>query len=126
MHSPLNVVYVRDHLVAGCGTTALLDTLPRFDPGRIAPSLCVLQPRDETAQVFETAGVKTLCVGRRKLDLRCLLDARAWVRKRNPTLLVLSGPKSLVFGGRLARSLGLPTSPFFNHMISDSKLMTMA
>ncbi len=121
---PLNVVYLRDHLVPGGGTALLLNTLPRFDPRRIVPSLCVLQPRDETAQAFESAGVPTLCLERRKVDPRCLFDAKAWVRTRRPACLVLSGPKSLIVGGLLAKSLALPTSPFFNHMIADSKLVT--
>jgi glycosyltransferase involved in cell wall biosynthesis len=125
MRQPLSVVYIRDHLVAAGGTTALLETLPRFDPERIAPSLCVLQPRDDTMHPFEAAGVPVLGIGHRKLDPRCLLNARAWVRRRDPALLVLSGPKSLVIGGLLARLLGLPTSPFFNYMIADSELVTM-
>jgi glycosyltransferase involved in cell wall biosynthesis len=125
MQSPLNVVYIRDHLIAGGGTAALLDTLPRFDPRRIAPSLCVLQPGQEIAQAFQAAGVATLCIRHRKVDPRSLLDAKVWVQIRDPALLVLSGPRSLIIGGLLARSLRLPTSPFFNHMILDSKLMTM-
>ena len=125
MRPPLSVVYLRDHLLPGGGTATLLNTLPRFHPGRIVPSLCVLQPRNAAAQAFEAAGVPTLCIGRRKPDPRCLLEARAWVRTRHPALLVLSGPKSLVIGGLLAKSLGLPTSPFFNHMIADLKLMTL-
>ena len=124
--APLKVLYIRDHLIPAGGTTALLDTLPRFDPARIAPSLCVLQPRDEIASVFEAAGVPTLCIAHRKPDPRCLLETRAWARGREPCLLVLSGPKSLIIGGLVARSLGLPTSPFFNHMIADSKLVTLA
>jgi glycosyltransferase involved in cell wall biosynthesis len=124
MRQPLSVVYIRDHLVAAGGTTAFLETLPRFDPERIAPSLCVLQPRDETVQAFEAAGVPVLGIGHRKLDPRCLMEAGAWVRRRDPALLVLSGPKSLVIGGLLARLLGLPTSPFFNHMIADAQLVT--
>lgn len=125
MQPPVSVVYIRDHLVAGGGTAALLETLPRFDTGRIAPSLCVLQPWNETAQAFEAAGVPAFCMGHRKRDPRCLWGARGWVRQRDPALLVLSGPKSLVVGGLLARLLGLPTSPFFNHMIADAKLTTM-
>ncbi len=126
VRGPINVLYIRDHLIPAGGTTALLDTLPRFDPARIAPSLCVLQPRGEIARVFEAAGVPTLCIAHRKPDPRCLLDTRAWARGRAPSLLVLSGPKSLIIGGLVARSLGLPTSPFFNHMIADSKLVTLA
>jgi glycosyltransferase involved in cell wall biosynthesis len=126
VRAPLKVLYIRDHLNLGGGTTALLDTLPRFDPARIAPSLCVLQPRDEIARVFEAAGVPTLCIAHRKPDPRCLLDARAWARGRAAGLLVLSGPKSLIIGGLLARLLNLPTSPFFNHMIASSKLVTLA
>ena len=122
---PLSVVYLRDHLLPGGGTGSLLNTLPRFDARRIAPALCVLQPRNLTAQAFEAAGVPTRCIRRRKVDPRCLLEARAWVRTRRPALLVLSGSKSLVIGGLLAMSLGMPTSPFFNNMIADSKLMTL-
>jgi glycosyltransferase involved in cell wall biosynthesis len=125
MRPALSVVYLRDHLLPSGGTTSLLNSLPHFDSRRIAPSLCVLQPRDGAAQAFEAAGVPTLCIGRRKSDPRCLLEARAWVRSRRPALLVLSGPKSLLVGGLLAKSLGLPASPFFNHMIADSKLMTL-
>ena len=125
MRPALSVVYLRDHLLPSGGTTSLLNSLPRFDPRRIAPSLCVLQPRDGAAQAFEAAGVPTLCIGRRKSDPRCLLEARAWVRSRRPALLVLSGPKSLLIGGLLAKSLGLPTSPFFNHMLADSRLMRL-
>jgi glycosyltransferase involved in cell wall biosynthesis len=126
VRGPLKVAYIRDHLNQGGGTTALLETLPRFDPARIAAALCVLQPWSESAQVFEAAGVPTVCIAHRKLDPRCLLDVKAWVRGRGPALLVLSGPKSLIVGGLVARSLGLPTSPFFNHMMADSKLMTAA
>ena len=125
MRPPVNVVYIRDHLVPGGGTASLLNTLPRFDPRRIVPSLCVLQPRNGTAQDLEAAGVPTLCIGRRKLDPRCLLNARAWVQARRPELLVLSGSKSLVIGGLLAKLLALPTSPLFNNMIADSTLMTL-
>jgi hypothetical protein len=104
VRGPLKVVYIRDHLKQGGGTTALVETLPRFDAARIAPSLCVLQPRGEIAQVFEAAGVPTVCIAHRKLDPRCLLDVKAWVRGCGPALLVLSGPKSLIVGGLVARS----------------------
>lgn len=122
---PLQVVYVRDHLIPSGGTAALLDNLSRFDPKRILPSLCVIRARDHAADAFEDAGVPTICIGHRWLDPRCLLAARAWVRSRRPAFLVLSGPRSLVVGGLLARWLGLPTSPFFNHMIPDSAPMTL-
>jgi glycosyltransferase involved in cell wall biosynthesis len=122
---PLSVAYLRDHLRPGGGTATFLNTLPRFDPRRIIPSLCVLESRQEPAPAFEAAGVPLVCIGHRKFDPRCLLGVRAWIRSRRPALLVLSGPKSMVIGGLLGISLGVPTSPFFNNMIPDSKLMRL-
>jgi glycosyltransferase involved in cell wall biosynthesis len=117
---PLHVVHIRDHLVPSGGTVYFRNVLPRFDPGRVRASLCVLQPRDEAAQWFEALGIPTFCVGGRKGGARHLLQTRSVLRTHNPDLLVLSGPKSMVVGGLLARLLGIPTSPHFNHMIADS------
>ena len=120
---PLHVVHIRDHLVPSGGTTYFRNTLPQFDPGRVRASLCVLQRPDNASRWFETAGVATFCVGRSKLDARHLLDVRDVLLVQDTDLLVLSGPKSMVVGGLLARFLGLSTSPRFNHMIPNSMPM---
>lgn len=118
---PLNVVYVRDHLAPSGGTTYLRNTLPRFDPRRIRASLCVLQPRDDSIPSVESAEIPTFFAGRSKRDPRHLLEVRALLRTWKPDLLVLSGPKSMIVGGLLARVLGLPSSPRFNNMLPVSK-----
>lgn len=64
--------------------------------------------------------------GRSKRDPRHLLDVRACLRAWQPDLLVLSGPKSMVVGGLLARALRLPASPRFNNMLPVSKATTWA
>ena len=120
---PLHVVHIRDHLVPSGGTTYFRNTLPQFDPGRVRASLCVLQRPDDASRWFETAGVATFCVGRSKLDARHLLDVRDVLLVQDTDLLVLSGPKSMIVGGLLARFLGLPTSPHLNHMIPNSMPM---
>ena len=120
---PLHVVHIRDHLVPSGGTTYFRNTLPQFDRGRVRASLCVLQRPDDASRWFETAGVATFCVGRSKLDARHLLDVRDVLLVQDTDLLVLSGPKSMIVGGLLARFLGLPTSPHFNHMIPNSMPM---
>jgi glycosyltransferase involved in cell wall biosynthesis len=119
---PLHVVHIRDHLVPSGGTIYFRNLLQRFDAGRVRASLCVLQPRDDAARWFEALGIPTFCVGGRKGGARHLLETRSVLRTHNPDLLVLSGPKSMVVGGLLARLLGIPTSPHFNHMIPDSLL----
>ena len=78
---------------------ALLETLPRFDPGRIAPSLCVLQPRDDTMHPFEAAGVPVLGIGHRETGPPLPDGRRSVGAASRPAFLVLSGPKSLVIRG---------------------------
>jgi len=54
--APIEVLVIRDHLIWSGGTMYFLETLPQFEPARVRPSLCVLQPWSPVARTFEAAG----------------------------------------------------------------------
>lgn len=125
-HAPLDVVYIRDHLVPSGGTTYLVDTLPRFDPARAQVSLCVLQnfrPHDASAVWWQESGIPTSFIGRSKRNPWHLFRFGVSLRRRKPDLVVLSGPKSMILGGGLTKVLGIPSSTHFNNMIALSNAM---
>jgi glycosyltransferase involved in cell wall biosynthesis len=111
---------IRDHLAPAGGTTYLLETLPQFDPARVRPSLCVLQPRGPEACAFEAAGIRPVFLPRPARDPRGLLDLLRLVRAERPDLLFLSGPKSNLRGRLVARWSRVPAILRFNYMLPEA------
>lgn len=123
--SPINVVYVRDHLIPSGGTTYLRDTLPRFDADFVRTSLCVLQPPAE-GRAAQFSGIPTFFAGHGKRAPWHLFRLARLLARQNPDLLVLSGPKSMVLGGLAARMLRVPGSAHLNNMLEVPPLMRLA
>jgi glycosyltransferase involved in cell wall biosynthesis len=117
---PIKVLLIRDHLAPAGGTTYLLETLPQFDPARVRPSLCVLEPSRPAARAFEAAGIRPVFLERRTRDPRGLLDLLRLVRARRPDLLFLSGPKSNLLGRLVARWTGVPAILRLNNMLPEA------
>jgi len=103
------VLYVRDHLKAAGGSTYLLNTLPRFDPMRVRPSLCVLGPLQPDYRPAPLDALDVTFSSRTARDPRRLLDLWRVARRVRPDLLLLSGPRSMVQGRLLARAIGVPS-----------------
>ncbi|MGH6905079.1 MAG: glycosyltransferase, partial [Geminicoccaceae bacterium] len=118
--APIKVLVIRDHLAPAGGTTYLLETLPQFDPARVRPALCVLQPRCPVACAFEAAGIRPVFLPRRTRDPRGLLDLWRLVRAERPDLLFLSGPKSNLRGRLVARWSRVPAILRFNYMLPEA------
>jgi len=116
---PIEVLVIRDHLVRSGGTTYFLETLPQFEPARVRPSLCVLQPRCPVAREFEAAGIGPVFLERRRRDPRRILDLVRLVRAQRPDLLFLSGPKSNLLGRLVARWTGIPAVLRFNNTLAE-------
>lgn len=111
----VRIACVRDHLEPSGGTDALLRVFQHLDRRRIDLDLVVLRPRDECSEAFEAAGIKLHHLARKHHVLAAL-------RALRPQQLFLSGPKSQVWGGIAARLLGLPSTLFFNHMMSAGRI----
>jgi glycosyltransferase involved in cell wall biosynthesis len=118
--APIKVLVIRDHLAPAGGTTYLRETLPQFDPARVRPSLCVLQPSRPVAREFEAAGIRPVFLERRTRDPRGLLDLLRLVRAQRPDLLFLSGPKSNLLGRLVARWSGVPAILRLNNMLPEA------
>lgn len=109
--SAVRIACVRDHLQPSGGTDELRRVFERLDRRRIHLELIVLGPRTTESAAFEAAGIELL-----HLDHKHQIFAM--VRVARADQLFLSGPKSQIWGSLAARWLGLPTTHYFNHMMS--------
>jgi glycosyltransferase involved in cell wall biosynthesis len=123
--TPIEVLVIRDHLLWSGGTIYLLETLPQFDPARVRPSLCVLQPPCSVARDFEAAGIRPVFLERRQRDPRRLLDLVRLVRAQRPDLLFLSGPKSNLLGRLAGRWTGVPAVLRLNNTLPEAAGMAL-
>jgi glycosyltransferase involved in cell wall biosynthesis len=123
--TPIEVLVIRDHLLWSGGTIYLLETLPQFEPTRVRPSLCVLQPPCSVARDFEAAGIPPVFLERRRRDPRRLLDLVRLVRAQRPDLLFLSGPKSNLLGRLAARWTGVPAVLRLNNALPEAAGMVL-
>ena len=83
----------------------------RLDRRRIDIELIVLGPRTTESAAFEAAGIKL-----QHLDSKHQVFAMVGAARADQ--LLLSGPKSQIWGSLAARWTGLPASHYFNHMMS--------
>lgn|GEM_PF-2432242 len=112
---PMRVVCVRDHLLTSGGTAELRRLFEHLDRSRIEPTLVVLGARTEESAAFEQSGVRPLHLGQKHHLFWAIRAAR-------PDMLLLSGPKSQIWGSLAARWFGLPATHFFNHMMPISRI----
>ena len=118
--APIKVLVIRDHLAPAGGTTYLLETLPQFDPARVRPSLCVLEPTGSGGARPRGGGIRPVFLERRTRDPRGLLDLLRLVRAEPPDLLFLSGPKSNLLGRLVARWSRVPAILRLNNMLPEA------
>jgi glycosyltransferase involved in cell wall biosynthesis len=116
--APIRVLFVKDRLHETGGTLYYLEMLPRLDPTRVTPLLCVFAPRHPIASRFEAAGIRPTFFGRVRWDPRCLIDLVRFARSCDADLLHLEGCSSFPFGRLGARALGLPSALHFHCMLS--------
>ena len=115
--APLDVLCLRDHMIASGGTTYLLNTLPKFDPARVRTRLHVLAPPGPHDDARAGAGsLRTTFARRAPRDPRRVAELWRLLRASPPDLLLLSGPKSMRLGLPFARLLGVPSLLQLNYM----------
>lgn len=66
MTQPIRVLHVMNDLRVGGGQQLVLNIMRSLDPVRVRPSICYVEPAEEMAGVFRTAGFEPVALGRRR------------------------------------------------------------
>lgn len=109
--APVHVLFLHDHLgqtrhaIHGVARY-FLETLPSFDPERVAVRLCVLSKPHAIAPTFASLGIPLQFLGSAKASPAAF--GQIWRMMRGADVLHVTGLKSMVLGRVAARLAGVP------------------
>ncbi len=89
-------------------TTYFQNHLPALSEA-VDLQICFLSARHAAASTLESSGISPGFFGRSKWDPRAFRDAARLVRRLDPDLIHLTGEKSLIVGGLIAKASGIPS-----------------